>query len=40
MNGDTIFNINLNTLVDNFSEKKNRIGIIALTQTKNQQSKN
>ena len=39
MNGDTIFNINLNTLVDNFSEKKNRIGIIALTQNKNQQSK-
>ena len=37
VNGDTVFNINLNSLIKNLD--KNRIGIVALTKNKNQQSK-
>ncbi len=37
INGDTIFNINLNTLISSLSKKK--IGIIALTKNKKQKSK-
>jgi len=37
INGDTIFNINLNTLILNLSKK--RLGIVALTKNKKQKSK-
>ena len=37
VNGDTIFNVNLNSLISNLN--KNKIGIIALTKNKNQKSK-
>ena len=37
VNGDTIFNINLNSLIKNLS--KNKVGIVALTKNKDQQSK-
>ena len=37
VNGDTVFNINLNSLIKNLD--KNKIGIVALTKNKDQQSK-
>ena len=38
VNGDTIFNINIQNLISSLKDKKNFIGIIALTKNKNQKS--
>tara|TARA_B100000579_G_scaffold382854_1_gene352318 strand:+ start:5612 stop:6814 length:1203 start_codon:yes stop_codon:yes gene_type:complete len=37
LNGDTVFNINLNSLISSLD--KNKVGIVALTKNKNQKSK-